>query len=195
MFLAIAVRYRNGVPIPDALRAAVLRRLERLRRPERAVIMRAAVIGRSFDVGTLLAAALQTEAMVRAALARASALQLIVASPGDRYSFRHALTQDIVYAEFAGGTVRPLHARIARALECRFERGEPVLAELAYHAWASRDSKRALRYNELAGDEAAGVHAYDDARLYYGRARSLIEIGRTEYTRLTEKLAAIEGTR
>jgi predicted ATPase len=194
--VAIAVRqYRSGVPIPDSLRAAVLRRLRRLGRTDRAVIMRAAVIGRSFDVRTLLAAAVHSEATVRAALARASALQLVVPSDGERYSFRHALTQDIVYAEFANGRVRPLHARIARALERTLRTGDPVLAELAYHAWAARDSKRGLRYNELAGDQAAAVHAYDDARFFYARARSLLDIGSAQYARLTEKLGAVEAAR
>lgn len=189
------MRYGSDVSIPDALRATVLRRLRRLERIERAILMRASVVGRHFDLLTVVATADHSEATVRTALASASSLQLVVAWHRDRYSFRHALTHEIIYAEFLNGRIRPLHARIARRLERTLRRGEPVLDELAYHAWAAGDAKRALRYNELAGDGAVAVHARDDARQYYIRARSLIEIGSRGYSRLTEKLNTIDGVR
>ncbi|MEO7039547.1 MAG: hypothetical protein ABI186_05905 [Candidatus Elarobacter sp.] len=160
---------------------------------ERAVVMRASVIGARFDLGVLVATVTCAEARVRAALERACSLQLIVADePGcGRYSFRHALTRDIIYAELLSGRVRPLHRRIARALERTVAPGDASLEDLAYHFWAGGDARRALRYNELAGDHAAAVHARDDARTYYARAQSLIEIESHAYARLAKKLRAI----
>jgi predicted ATPase len=181
------------VSIPDALRATVLRRLGRLERTERGILMRASVIGRHFDLRTAVATADRSEATVRNALASACTSQLIVAWHSDRYSFRHALTHEIIYAEFVNARIRPLHARIARMLERTLRGGEPVLEELAYHAWAAGDVKRTLRYNELAGDGAVAVHAYDDARRYYNRARSLVEIGSYGFSRLCEKLGTIDA--
>jgi predicted ATPase len=180
--------------IPDTLRATVLRRLQCLERAERIVILRASVIGRDFDLSTLVATASDPESSVRAALDRARDLQLVEAHGGDRYSFRHALTREILYCEFLDARTRPLHRRITRELERAARAGKMALAELAYHAWAAGDSGRARQYNELAGDNAAAMHAYDDARRYYLRARSLIAMHSPEYARLTRKLVAVGET-
>ena len=185
------MRYRSRVSIPEALRAIVLRRLRRLERNERAILMRASAIGRDFNFRIAVAAAGYAEATVRSALERARGLQILVALEADRYSFRHALTREIVYGELLGGQVRPLHRRIARTLEAAFESGEPVLEALAYHAWTGGDTRRGIRYNELVGDNAAAVHAHEDARNYYSRARSFTEIDSYVYWRLTEKLCAL----
>lgn len=169
-----------------------MHRLRRLTRAERAIVMRAAVIGRHVDVAVVAATAAYSLERVRAALEHAARLQLVVAAGGERYSFRHALTRDIVYAEALDARLRPLHRRVARALEERVRRGDAMLEELAYHAWASGDVTRTLRYNELAGDRAAAMHAAEDALRYYRRARSLLDVETSSYARLTRKLDAAE---
>jgi predicted ATPase len=153
--------------------------------------MRASVIGREFDLDVLAATATRSEEHVRLALREACKLQLLIERTNRRYSFRHALTRDIIYAEFLETRTRPLHRRIARVLESLQRARDVPLEELAYHAWAGGDVRRALRYNEIAGDNAAAIHASTDAQRYYGRARSLIEIDSAAYRRLTEKLDAV----
>jgi len=181
------------VVIPDAVRTTVLGRIRQLPRIERAVVMRASVIGRRFDLCVLLATAPCAEDTVRGALDLAVHLQLVVAdqSRRERYLFRHALTRDIIYAEFLAVRVRPLHRRIARVLERAAPHRRVPLEDLAYHSWAAGDARRALRYNELAGDNAAALCAHEDARTHYARARSLIEIDSADYARLTEKLRGV----
>jgi predicted ATPase len=162
-------------------------------RAQRSVVMCASVIGHRFDVALLVAAVACTEEEVRLALDRACTLGLIVTDqPGQQqYSFRHALTRDVIYAELITARTRQLHRRIARALE-RITASDAVpIEDLAYHSWAAGDVRRGLRYNELAGDRAAGVHAKDDARTYYGRARGLSQVDSHAYARLTEKLTAL----
>jgi predicted ATPase len=182
------------VSIPEAIRASVLQRIRSLNRSERAIIMRASIIGRRFEVGVLATIVRCTEANLHAALEHASDLQLIAAEgSGDRYVFRHALTRDIIYAELAAAPIRPLHRRVGRALEKRSSPSACSLEHLGYHFWAAGDGKRCLRYNELAGDNATAIHARDDARTYYARARSVAEVDSVAYTRLTQKLAAING--
>ncbi len=155
--------------------------------------MCASVIGRRFDVALLTATGSCTEAQVRVALERACTLQLIVADEldGERYSFRHALTRDVIYAELITGRTRPLHRRIVRALERIAAPADIPLDELAYHSWAAGDVRRAVRYNELAGDRAAAVYATDDAETYYSRARGVIAVESHAYARLTIKLRAV----
>jgi predicted ATPase len=155
--------------------------------------MRASVIGREFDLDVLAATSTRSEAHLRVALREACKLQLLIERGNSRYSFRHALTRDIVYSEFLEIKTRPLHRRIARVLERLRHARNVSLEELAYHAWAGGDVRRALRYNEIAGDIAVAVHASTDAQRYYARARSLIEMDSVAYRRLTEKLDAVGG--
>ncbi len=131
-----------------------------------------------------------TNAILRAALDHASNLQLIAdEGTGDSYMFRHALTRDIIYAELLAARIRPLHRRVGQALEKRGTPDAGSIATLGYHFWAAGDGKRCLRYNELAGDNAAAIHARDDARIYYVRARSVAEVDSVAFARLTQKLA------
>ncbi|MBV9440168.1 MAG: hypothetical protein JOZ24_09280 [Candidatus Eremiobacteraeota bacterium] len=187
------MRYRALVSIPEEVRETVLRRVQLLTPDARRVVLRASVIGPRFELG-VLAEMLNTDAhTIRAALSDACRLQITVPEGvSDRWSFRHALTRDIVYAELAGARVRPFHRRIVRILERLTASGEPPLHDLAYHAWAAGDSRRGVRYNELAGDRAVAMHALDDARRLYGRARSLSTIGSPRFGRLSAKLRRLD---
>ncbi len=179
--------------IPEAVRATVLGRIRLMDRTDRGVLMRASVIGRRFHIAVLAATAGHPEERVRSALERACALQLVVEDEPvrERYAFRHALTRDVIYEELLRGRVRPLHRRIARVLEQMSAGADAPLDDLAYHAWAAGDIRRGVRYNELAGDRAAAVHAREDARTYYTRARGLLPVESDAYARLAEKLLAI----
>ena len=64
------------MPIPDAVRANVIRRVRSMRRSERAVVMWASVIGFRFDLSTLVDALGWDETRVRAALESARLLAL-----------------------------------------------------------------------------------------------------------------------
>jgi predicted ATPase len=183
------------VVIPELVRATVLRRLMRMQRSDRAIVMRASVIGRRFSLGILVATVPCSEPKVRQALEGARQHQLVVAGDGaERYAFRHALIREIIYGEFISAATRPLHRRIVAALERSLGSDDATLEDLAYHAWAGGDAKRTLRYNELAGDKAASVHARDDARTFYGRARSASEFDSPGYVRLTAKLRTVEDS-
>ncbi len=163
-------------------------------RGARAVLMRAAAIGRRFSVSVLTATASCSESKVRAALEEACGLQLTAAENPtcEFYVFRHALTRDIIYEELPAARIRPFHRSIVRALERARAAVNAPLADLAYHSWAAGDAARALLYNELAGDNAAEVHAQDDARTYYIRARSLLDADSLAYERLTTKLRVMD---
>ena len=173
--------------IPDALRASVLDRVRLLDRRGRAILQCASVIGRRFDVGVLAATAARAPAEIRAALECACALQLLEADGGggERFLFRHALTRDVLYAELLAARTRPLHRRIARALEMA---PDAAIEELAYHWWAAGDRRRGFRANERAGDRAAEIHAGGVALVHYGRALALADLDTESYARLSEKI-------
>ena len=168
-------------------------RLCHLDRVERRMIMQAAAIGPRFDLALLLATATYDEVRVRRALARASDLQLIVldGSAAERYAFRHAMTREIVYGELIADRVRIIHRRIGGALERTSFLGSDALPDLAHHYSLSGDANRARRFNELAGDRAASVHADVDARTYYQRAQRMLRVNSVAFARIARKLNAL----
>jgi predicted ATPase len=177
--------------IPDRVRATVLERVGRLSIFERTILMHASVIGPRFDLYVLVESARTDERRARDALDRARTQDLVVVDgiEGRRYAFRHALTRDIVYAELLQLRIRPIHRRIASALErgpgaaCRLE-------QLAFHWWAAGDARRSLKYNELAGDNASALYAFEDARAFYARALGCVESSSKAARRLQEKVRA-----
>jgi predicted ATPase len=183
-----------GTMISEALRSSVLERIRLLDRRARAVLLCASVIGRRFDFAVLAATAACAPADIRTALQRACALQLLVAEDcaGQRFVFRHALTRDVVYAELLSAPTRPLHRRIARALET--VTSGVAIEEIAYHWWAARDRRNGLRSNELVGDHAAAIHAADVALVHYNRAMALADARSKSYARLCDKIRIIHGT-
>lgn len=184
--------YPGRVPISDAPGAALRAHLRRLNRTERAVIMRAAVIGPRFRLVVLAATSALSEERLRAALERFCTLQLLERdeSSSEWYAFRHALIRDAAYEEYVATFLRPVHRLIVRALE-RSDGPADILDDLAYHAWAARDVARCVRYNEMAGDRAVAVFAVRDASVYYTRAREFVGVNCGPHRRLTRKLLAL----
>ena len=155
--------------VPKSVRSTVLERLRPFDETERRVVMQAAVIGRTFGL-VLLAATLDAEpAALLPALRRARDLQLVEEVKPEVFRFRHGLTREAIYGEFLGAELRPRHRTIGLALEGAAPEKRSLEA-LAYHWWAAKDSAKACRYNELAGDAASGVHAHEDAIAFYERA-------------------------
>ncbi len=156
--------------------------------------MYASVMGQRFRLAVLAAATGLSEERVRAVLEKASVLQFVMCEDGesDWYAFRHALIRDIAYEEFIGNRVRPIHRLIARALERCADAKHVPIDDLAYHSWAAGDAERCVRYNELAGDRAAGAFANHDARIYYARAREFADPNSEHYRRLTGKLVRLQ---
>lgn len=186
----------HRVPVSDVVAAALLERMRRLDHAQRVVLMRASVIGQRFSFEVLVAVASLTAECVRAALEAVCALEFVVCedSGTDRYAFRHALIRQIAYEEYVATGLRPIHRKIARALERQFASDESKLGDLAYHAWAAGDAARSMRYNELAGDHARRSFASGEAYTYYERARAFARPNSRHYRRLGRKLDALTET-
>jgi len=179
----------NVVRLPTSLASAVHERLTRLSQEEAAVLYCAAAIGREFDADFLAKTTASAPAGVIAALKKAIDLQLIVedASGEIRYRFRHALTRDAIYSKLLAAEARPLHAKIAAALEGEDEHG--YVTELAYHWWKAGDAERTARYCELAGDLYSALCAPHEAVTQYERAVAAASASATVAAPLLVKLA------
>ncbi|MFY9738962.1 MAG: AAA family ATPase [Candidatus Cybelea sp.] len=155
--------------VPQSLRTTLLERLRPFERDDRRIVTQAAVIGRTFTLD-LLAMVAGTEAeLLIPTLRRARDFQLIEEVAPSLFRFRHGLTREAICSDFLRTELRPLHRRIGLALE-NANITERSIEALAYHWWAAGDDQLCVRYNQLAGDAARQVYAYDDAIAFYERA-------------------------
>lgn len=174
---------------PPSARDAVLQRLNKLNAAQRAIIAHAATLGRRFDPEFLADAMGRPLGDIVDALKSAVDLQLVIEEGPDKtgYAFRHALTRQAIYDQLLGLEARLLHAHIAAALEAR-DAAPARVVELAYHYWKARNWEKSTSYNELAGDAAMQLYAYNDAMESYQRALSHPSLSSEREATLRRKL-------
>ncbi len=173
---------------PLSIRAGVLARFEQLSTEARAILLRASVIGRNFDPLLLQRLANASHEGVMAALVRARELQLVREVGGaGAFSFRHAITREILYYELPAFAARAIHREFAGLLES----GEfPTDAADVAHHWSSAgDRSRATAALELVGDRAFARHAHSDAEAAYRGAAATRAEGDPTHPELCEKLS------
>ena len=168
-----------GPTVPPTIQALLAARIDRLGAGERAVLHRAAIIGKEFWRGAVVdlspeeerdAVGQRLEALSRRELIGAAASQVA----GDEgYRFRHGLIRDVVYEEIPKRERAELHERFAHHLERTPAHLSPVPDEiLGYHL------EQAYRYQAELGppDDAAQALAKRAAEL-------LARAGRRAYAR------------
>jgi DNA-binding SARP family transcriptional activator len=168
---------RDWVGVPEGVREVIGIRLDRLPPECNEVLRVAAVVGREFgldQLGPLVDGASDDDllALVENALA-AGIVHEATGSPG-RFRFAHPLIRETLEAELSSARRVRLHGRIATTLEQLYgASASEHAAELAYHfaeAETVIDPERVVHYCRLAGDQAYGAHAYDDAIACFQRA-------------------------
>jgi DNA-binding CsgD family transcriptional regulator/tetratricopeptide (TPR) repeat protein len=162
--------------LPDDLSDLLLVRVDGLEDTARRVVKAASVAGREVSHRLLAAVADVDDAGLEAALRAAVDAKVIVATSGDRYSFRHALLSEAVYGDLLPGERVRLHAAYGHALAD--DPGSGTAADLARHARGAGDPVTAARASVLAGDEASTLAAPDEALGQYEAAIGILaEIG------------------
>ena len=94
--------------------------------------------------------------------------------PEWEYIFRHALTQEAVYSTLLLEQRRRFHEAVGQALEQLYpKRLDEFAPVLAHHFDEGRQLEKARHYYILAGNEAALLHANEQAVDYYRRALAI----------------------
>jgi class 3 adenylate cyclase/tetratricopeptide (TPR) repeat protein len=167
--------------VPESVRLVIGRRLQRLGEVSHQAISSAAVIGRRFDF-RLLAALLEAgdEDALLDALDEAERAGLVSSSArGDdvEYEFAHELMRQTLLGGLSALRRQRLHLRVANAMEEVYGRWQSEqAADIARHlleAGAPSDRARAVRYLDLAGQQALSSAAFEDALRTYERAQAL----------------------
>ena len=153
------------VGAPESLRQMIEKQIERLGPEERRVLEVASVAGVEFSAAAVAAGSeeeiVQVEGRCEELVRRNQFLQArgieewpdgTVAS---RYSFIHALYQEVLYGRVTGARRVRLHQQIGEREEAGYEeRAEEIAAALAVHFEHGRDYRRAVQYLRQAGENA-----------------------------------------
>ena len=153
--------------VPDTLGDAVLTRARRLSGTARTVASAAAVIGRSFDFGLLIAVSGGGPDEVAGSLRELQDAYFVVRGADDAsFDFRHALIRDTLYADTDLAMRRRLHGQVARAA---ISRGYGD-AFISAHFEQAGQPALAYRHAQTAAAEAASISAHSEALELYRRA-------------------------
>jgi class 3 adenylate cyclase/tetratricopeptide (TPR) repeat protein len=183
------------ITVPDTLNGLLMARLDRLPPRTKWLAQQAAVIGRFF-LYRVLRHMVETGAGMDEDLGQMEREDLIrerAHDPELEYMFRHALTQEVAYQSLLGPRRRELHRKVAEAMESVFaDRLSEQVPFIAEHYSQAEAWQQAHAYHVRAGDAAARLYAYTEARHHYRRALDAIaRLDETDDTRRLHIDAAI----
>ena len=166
----------SELAIPQSVKEAIGRRLNRLSESCLDVLHAAAALGKEFDFTELAAVNLMSEDQLLDALDEASTAQLVKAKGRESFSFTHDKIREVLYEEINPIRRKRLHQRIGEALENQYQQGnQAYIQDLAHHFTESGDLVRSLKYSILAAEKASRLFALDDALEYYEIAHEAAE--------------------
>jgi class 3 adenylate cyclase len=165
--------------IPEGVKEVLGQRLDRLGADATDVLRAAAVIGREFDVGVLLAVSGHDEATTLATIERSVAARLLEEGDGDRCRFAHALVRGALEDEITTAVRLRLHLRVAEYLERSRPDAVAALAEHWLEASFAGDPAKAVDYARQAATVASMRGAFGEAVAVLARA---LELARAEIT-------------
>ena len=167
---ALAAEHDRAEALPDRLETLLVSRIDRLDSRSRALLRRAAVLGRTVDLD-LLGEVLPDEPIVRDLAAWSALDEFVGWVDQGRVRFRHDLYREAAYEGLAVATRRDLHGRLADVLVRRPGADlDELAATLANHYSRAGDHLRAFEFGRRGGDLARSRYANVDAAALYRRA-------------------------
>jgi class 3 adenylate cyclase len=171
----------SDIAVPDGVREALGRRLDRISEEANELLQVAAVIGREFTYDTFTALGERDENDLLRLIEEGLEARVIeeMGQPG-RYRFMHALMQETLLGELSTTRRVRLHGQVGDALERRWgARAEERASRLAPHfveaaMVAPRHAEKAVRYCKLAAQQAEAQFAWDQAAKHYEACLSLV---------------------
>jgi predicted ATPase len=167
----------DNTTIPEGVRDAIGRRLNRLSEDCNQVLATASVVGREFDFRLLNYLMVDlTDTVLLELMDEALAAHMVEDVPEgrERYQFCHALVQETLAKELSTSRRVRLHARIGEALEELYgadARGHA--AELAHHFGEVETllgTEKLVKYSLLAGEQALASYAWEDGLAHFEEA-------------------------
>ena len=181
-----------SLAIPATLHDSLMARLDQLSSVKE-VAQLAAVLGREFSYQLVEAVALVDSATLDRALALLVEAEFLLqrgAPPRARYTFKHALIQDVAYQSLLKSKRQVLHRRIAQVLEERLpETAQEQPEFLAHHYTEAGLTAPAIVYWVQAGQRAVERSANAEAIRHLGHALDLLSTQPETPERARQELA------
>lgn len=164
--------YRPGIAvdsirIPATVRAVLADRIDRLPAAQKQLLQIAAVIGVTAPFGLIRAVSGLPEDQLAERLAELQSAEFLFESnlfPDLEYTFRHALTNEVVYNALLHERRTAIHASVAEALEALAGDHPAEHCEaLAHHAFHGALWEKAVRYAQQAGAKLISRSAFLEA--------------------------------
>jgi DNA-binding winged helix-turn-helix (wHTH) protein/predicted ATPase len=173
------------VGVPDSIKQMIEKQIDHLDAEKQRTLEAASVVGAEFSSLAIVAGSSEDRAGVEARcdeLARhhqfiqERGVQLLPnGETASRYSFVHALYQNVLYERIPASRRIQLHRRIGvRGEEIYGERAGEIAAELAMHFERGRDYKGAAKYLQQASDNDIRRFAYREAVVLARRGLELL---------------------
>jgi class 3 adenylate cyclase len=183
-----------GGSLPTTIRGILAARLDALPAEERALLLDAAVVGKTFWRGALQRIAGRSDGLSEL-LGALERRDLIVRDTGSiiegeqQFGFKHVLIRDVAYELLPRAERRERHTRVAEFFEqSTAELGEAAAA-LARHWRAAGAPERAIPYLIRAGEQAEHGWAKDQAAILYKEALDLMpQDGGAQFTDVRRRL-------
>lgn len=178
----------SDITIPDGVREALGRRLDRLSDEANALLQIAAVVGREFPYETLALASGQSDEVLLEAVEEA--IEARVIEEQDRagyYRFTHHLMQETLLGELSTTRRIRVHGQIGDALERRWgNRADERASRLAQHfveaaTLTSEHGAKAVHYSQVAARQAETQSAWAEAAHHYENCLTLVSEAPSEY--------------
>lgn len=153
--------------LPASVQSTLKARVDRLDSQQKHVLEFASVLGKDFSYVNLQAAIDIEAATLQTCLGDLQALEFVYQArrqPESEFTFKHALTHQVVYRSLLSDRRRGMHAAILRSMEQQYKDRTSDHAEvLARHALNSCDWGKAFHYAYEAGKKAFDRSAHKEA--------------------------------
>jgi len=170
---------RADVTVPATIHDIIAARVDRLADALKQTLQGAAVVGRRFGVSLVSRVLDIVPDQVAGHLRELHGLDFVFPSAQDPellYSFKHALTQDVVYAGVLERRRRTYHAAAGLGLEELYAgRIDDVIELVAYHYGRSAEAEKAVDYAILAAEKAQRRWANTEAVVQFEAALKRLE--------------------
>ena len=168
----------DALDIPATVQGVLLARIDRLPEALKDALQRAAVIGRVFThpvLNHVVDQGVALESMLEQ-LEKLEFIYLTSLAPQREYSFKHVLTQEVVYQTLLRPRRETYHERVGQAIEALYsDHLEEYYDLLAYHYDRGNNADKAVAYLELANQKAMRANAMEEAKAYFDAAMAHLD--------------------
>ena len=166
---------QSALAVPDTIHAVLAERIDRLEPAEKQILQTAAVIGQQVPVSLLHTVCGLSYSDLQDLLMQLQAGEFLYEThlvPEPVYTFKHALTHDVAYANLLQEQRRRLHVRIVEALEAQADMGhvDDQMEMLAHHALGAELWDKVCEYFRQAGARAMTRSAHREAAACFEQA-------------------------